>query len=146
MRRFWTKVHKTETCWLWIAGKNEAGYGWFTQNGRSCMAHRVSYALTGGSLLPGMTIDHLCRVRHCVNPAHLEQVTFDENTRRGEAGINERVKTHCPRGHAYDAANTYASTTGGQRRRHCRTCGRRAVRMHRLRKRDSHTRAVTHGR
>lgn len=68
--------------WLWTAHRNEDGYGRFWDGGRVRGAHRVSYELHVGSIDDGMHIDHRCRIRHCVNPTHLEQVTEAENRRR----------------------------------------------------------------
>lgn len=84
--RFWSKVNKTETCWLWTAAiVQSTGYGRIGTGGRHHMnsAHRVAYEMMVGPIPKGLQIDHLCRVRHCVNPAHMEVVTSAENTRRG---------------------------------------------------------------
>lgn len=80
--RFWSKVDKTDDCWLWTDAPNSNGYGTFKVSGVSEMAHRYSLKLTGQQLTDGLTIDHLCRVRLCVNPAHLEEVTYAENLLR----------------------------------------------------------------
>lgn len=80
--RFWSKVHKTDTCWLWTDAPNGAGYGTINIKSVPVMAHRFSLALAGHELADGLTVDHLCRVRLCVNPAHLEEVTHGENLRR----------------------------------------------------------------
>lgn len=66
-----------------------------------------------------LVIDHLCATPACVNPAHLEPVTQAENVKRGRAGDIERARTHCPKGHPYDKANTYVSPAG---HRKCRAC------------------------
>ncbi|KAB2977369.1 HNH endonuclease [Streptomyces sp. SS1-1] len=89
--------------------------------GRYQMAHRVAYQEIVGPIPEGLQLDHLCRVRHCVNPAHLEPVTSRENTLRGEnlVAINA-AKTHCKRGHLFDAANTYRWRNS----RICRECRR----------------------
>jgi hypothetical protein len=70
--------------------------------------HRVSYEAFKGPIPDGLTIDHLCRNRACVNPEHLEPVTMRVNCLRGEspAAVHAR-KTHCPKGHEYSAENTY---------------------------------------
>lgn len=82
--RFWSKVNKTETCWLWTAALDRHGYGVFgVAKGRgSARAHRVAYELVNGPIPGSLPLDHLCRVRACVNPAHLEPVTVAENNRR----------------------------------------------------------------
>jgi hypothetical protein len=69
-------------CWLWQPAPGGNGYGRLSVHGRLAYVHRVSYELHVGPIPDGLTIDHLCRVRTCVNPAHLEPVTFAENTRR----------------------------------------------------------------
>jgi hypothetical protein len=87
VRRFWRKVNKTETCWLWTAGKAYWGYGWFGVAHRTpVLAHRYSWELANGPVPEGLELDHLCRVTACVNPAHLEPVTHAENVRRGDLG------------------------------------------------------------
>lgn len=100
--RFWAKVEKTETCWLWRAHRLPTGYGQFYFDGQMRYAHRVAYELFVGPIPAGLTIDHLCRVRACVNPDHLEPVTNRENILRGVApsALNAR-KTHCIRGHVF---------------------------------------------
>lgn len=88
--RFWQKVERTDSCWLWLGAKNDKGYGQLCRTGarngepaRLIYAHRVSYELMIGLIPEGLVIDHLCRNASCVNPAHLEAVTFTENVRRG---------------------------------------------------------------
>lgn len=109
-------------CWLWLLAVNKkSGYGQMGVNGRVLYAHRVAYEAWRGPIPEGLTIDHLCRVRSCVNPDHLEAVTMRENTLRGEstAARNAR-KTHCPEGHPIEAGNANTKTWNGWRR--CRTC------------------------
>ncbi len=132
-QRFWSKVNKTETCWLWMASSDHKGYGQFRLDGKNRKAHRVAYELLIGPIPDGLQIDHLCRVRHCVNPAHLEAVTCQENIRRGQTGAWGRATTHCPLGHPYDEANTY--TWHGMR--NCRTCNRECARRHYRRKKEA---------
>lgn len=121
--RFWSKVAppNEQGCMLWLAGKDRGGYGQFRLDGKSLTAHSVSWKLAYGPVSDGLVIDHLCRVRHCVAPEHFEAVTYAENSRRGQTGINNRAKTHCPQGHPYDDENTYAPL---QNRRKCRACHR----------------------
>lgn len=125
-QRFWAKVNKTEDCWLWTSGASPGGYGVFRgHDGNSIMAHRFAYGELVGPVPEGMQLDHLCRVRLCVNPAHLEPVTQQENIRRGEGGKHWRIKTHCPQGHPYEGDNLYVNPSG---RRECRVCRREAQR------------------
>ena len=107
-------------CWLWIAGKS-VGYGHLMLKGVHMWAHRVSYERHIGPIPPGLEIDHLCRMRACVNPAHLEPVTRGTNILRGlsPSAINAR-KTHCPKGHQYDAVYPQRGRLG----RRCTTCSR----------------------
>lgn len=102
VERFHTryKVDKNG-CWLWQGHIHpKTGYTVFCSLGKPELAHRYSYKTFNGPLIEGLVIDHLCRVRHCVNPKHLDQVTQTENMRRGIKW--ESLKTHCPRGHQYD--------------------------------------------
>jgi hypothetical protein len=105
--RFWSYVHKTENCWLWTAGKFASGYGQFRNGKRKVKAHRYSYETLIGPVPDGLCLDHLCRVKACVNPAHLEAVTQVENIRRTPR-VNKfnTPATHCPSGHEWNAANT----------------------------------------
>ena len=109
-------------CWLWIGTKDGSGYGLLYINGHLVKAHRFAYELLVGSIPEGLTIDHLCRNRACVNPDHLEPVTMRTNLLRGNgwAAQNAR-KAHCPQGHPFDEQNTYYDPKGGRR---CRVCRR----------------------
>jgi DNA-binding transcriptional regulator YiaG len=77
--RFWSKVDKTESCWLWTAYRNPEGYGRFGVNGKIKKAHHVSWLLTNHTIPEGNVIRHKCRNKHCVNPEHLETGTVAEN-------------------------------------------------------------------
>lgn len=121
--RFWAKVDRTADCWLWTASCQPSGYGQFRVPGGTLLAHRVAYELAVGPIPAGLHLDHLCRVRRCVNPAHLEPVTNQENARRGDSPQTVNAnKTHCRHGHAYDAGNTYVRPDG--RGRGCLACRR----------------------
>jgi hypothetical protein len=120
--RFWSKVEVTSTCWLWTGSRNPSGYGilriakpagrWTTTG-----AHRVAYQLLVDPVPDGLQLDHLCRVRHCVNPAHLEVVTHIENVQRGYRAN----QTHCKRGHPLSGDNLLI-TARETVQRQCRAC------------------------
>jgi hypothetical protein len=121
--RFWSKVSpETSGCWLWTASLRN-GYGQFHIGGRGMVrAHRWAYELLVAPIPSKLQPDHLCRVRHCVNPLHLELVTSATNTLRGTgpAAINA-AKTHCKRGHSLaNAPRERLSRTFFMRR--CRVC------------------------
>ena len=119
--RFWRKVDVLSSgCWEWTAGKaGHYPYGRMRFGPRHewHYAHRLSYEAFIGPIANGLTIDHLCRNRLCVNPAHLEAVTLRENILRGDSppALAARSKA-CPRGHPYDYI---VPKTGA---RHCRRC------------------------
>lgn len=82
--RFIRKIDKTDTCWEWQGARFAGGYGMFNPTHTTTVtAHRFAYELFVGPIPDGLDIDHLCRNRSCVNPAHMEPVTEAENTRRG---------------------------------------------------------------
>lgn len=114
-------------CWLWIGEWNDGGYGRLWIRGKNHQAHRLSYELHKGPIPDGLTIDHLCRVRCCVNPDHLEPVTMRENTLRGTGPTALNVfKTSCPAGHLYTPDNTRIDARG---RRSCRECAKLCSRL-----------------
>lgn len=119
--RFWAKVEKTDSCWLWTGAKISTGYGEIHVDQSMKLAHRVSWEMASGPIPRNMTIDHLCRVRSCVNPEHMEIVTAAENTRRGQRDA-VAARTHCFKGHPWTPENTLQSNG----RRRCRTCRREA--------------------
>lgn len=109
-------------CWIWSWGTSDTGYATNQKHDedRGVAIHRLHYEAFNGPIPNGMEIDHLCRVRRCVNPAHLEAVTSLENCRRGMKGI---LLTHCPKGHLYDATNTSTWVPRGRFwRRGCKKC------------------------
>lgn len=126
--RFWEKVERpadpSDTCLLWTACCSKYGYGSFKAGGKMVSAHRWSYEYHVGKIPDGLVIDHLCRVRNCVNPDHLEVVTNRENVLRGlgVSAVNAR-KVKCNQGHSFNDKNTYVNPNTGERK--CRTCERR---------------------
>jgi len=124
--RFWALAEKTKTCWLWTGATSPEGYGNINRlmpDGRPAQkAHRYAYSIAKGAIPPGMVIDHLCRVRRCVNPDHLEVVTPFTNTFRGETTVvfKHRSKTSCINGHPFAPGNIITNAHGHRRCRACR--------------------------
>ncbi len=139
--RFWSKVNKDGLvpeyaphlgpCWTWSAGLMK-GYGSYRTGSRALgtlrnsYAHRWSYELLVGPIPAGLQLDHLCRVKTCVRPSHLEPVTQRVNLLRGFTIVARCAgATHCPQGHEYTDANTkweYPRERRGKRK--CATCCR----------------------
>lgn len=118
--RFFAKVIKTDYCWNWNGCKTYRGYGLFYDGTKHGLVHRFSYRQFVGGIPEGLTIDHLCRNKLCVNPAHLEAVSLKVNILRGfSSGAQNARKTFCKRGHPFDDKNTIVRPTGF---RNCRTC------------------------
>ncbi|MFI1942236.1 HNH endonuclease signature motif containing protein [Streptomyces purpureus] len=118
--RLMKNTDRSGACWLWTKALDRHGYAEIKIDRRHYLAHRVSYELFVGPIPPGLVIDHLCRVRSCLNPAHLEPVTNRENVLRGEGlAAQNAAKAHCPQGHPYDEANTILRPSGSRR---CRAC------------------------
>lgn len=109
-------------CWLWQRSIKSNGYGQMGVPGAGMRyAHRISYQTFRGPIPDGLQIDHLCRVRRCVNPDHLEAVTCRENLIRGVGFVARHVAaTHCPAGHPYDECNTRIGTKGERMCKRCR--------------------------
>jgi hypothetical protein len=109
-------------CWIWDLMKMKNGYGQSSlRPGGLVLAHRLSYMIFRGPIPEGLTIDHLCRVKACVNPDHLEAVTLSVNILRGDSTSAKNArKTHCKRGHEFTPENTYVKPGGGARA--CRVC------------------------
>lgn len=140
-QRFWSKADTSggpDSCWPWTAALSSHGYGHLMVDGRTLGAARLAYRLFIGLIPEGLTIDHLCRNRACVNPAHLEAVTNRDNILRGVGVTAENArKERCPEGHRYDLLNTYVDPAG---RRHCRDCNNEVSRQWRRRNPGRHGR------
>ena len=127
-------IDHTSGCWNWTAAVNKGGYGQF-QHAR---AHRVVWESLVEPIPNGYVLDHLCCNPGCVNPDHLEPVTQRENVLRGKSPTAQNaLKTHCPKGHPYDEANTYVIAQPGRIHRMCRTCGRANTARYVARKREN---------
>jgi hypothetical protein len=130
-----------DDCWPYGGHVGTNGYGRFLVRRASgachLLAHRAAYQLFAGPIPDGLTLDHLCRNRPCVNPAHLEPVTVRENLFRAplsQAFINA-AKVDCLRGHPLVGSNVYITSTGGRR---CRECSRRdSLRRYHAHRRES---------
>jgi hypothetical protein len=128
-------------CWLWTGSLYPAGYG---QLGigkyRKVTAHRASYETFVGPVPAGLQLDHLCRVRSCINPDHLQPVTLHENLLRGMGPTGTHARqTHCLRGHPLSGDNLYiwpGKDGGHGRTRMCRTCHSQCEARRRARKRE----------
>lgn len=119
-------------CWLWLGGLTYNGYGRVARSGRNMMAHRYSWSLVNGPIPHGLTVDHLCFTRRCVNPAHLRLLTNQANA----VGTRSRALTgalsadmrllRCVKGHELTPENVYWWKRGrtGKLRRRCRQCSR----------------------
>jgi len=108
-------------CWVWQGATHSGGYGSVRRPGGPVEStHRVLYKETVGVIPAGLHLDHLCRVRACCNPDHLEPVTPRENILRGVGqGALHAAKTHCLRGHPFSGDNLFYARAGG---RLCRKC------------------------
>lgn len=120
--RFLEKIEVLEGgCWKYLGAIKDNGYGVFSDgNRKQVYAHRFSFEAANGTIPFGLVIDHLCRNRWCVNPAHLEAVTQLVNLERGEnKNFVRRANKICKRGHFQDKNNTLLRPDG---RRYCKLC------------------------
>ncbi len=131
---FLRKVNRTDECWEWMGAKSGNGYGMFYVSGKLEHAHRVAFKLFVGPLERDMHIHHRCNHRYCVNPDHLTALSQADHNLIGDViSARNARKTHCPKGHPYDADNTMIEQLpNGRTGRKCRACGReRANRYYR---------------
>jgi hypothetical protein len=131
--RVLSKIRVEGDCWKWTAGKNNKGYGYVRMPGKEKRSvHKLFYETLRGPVPEGLQIDHLCRVRNCVNPDHMEAVMPRENQRRGRRNQYRNV-THCIHGHEFTLENTYRWSKRPNERG-CRMCIRERSRQHSMRK------------
>jgi hypothetical protein len=130
-------------CWTWLGALDADGYGKYVlprdghwKQRRYLRPHRLAYEEFVGPIPEGLTLDHRCRNRACINPSHLEPVPSVENVMRGEgAGAKNARKTHCKSGHPLAGDNLVLTTYRGRAWRACRTCRRRWSREAQARRR-----------
>lgn len=137
LERFFDRVffEPNTGCWLFDGSQSPDGYAYFYVADRKMkVAHKFLYEREVEPVPDGMELDHLCLVRCCVNPQHLEVVTHAENVRRAQVRNYNRNKTHCRRGHPYSGYNLTVTSNG---ERSCKTCRRDDMRRSRAKKKGA---------
>ena len=128
---FWEcfELNPETSCWVWRFALDDDGYGRVRaprpgqRRTRIRRVHVVAWERVHGPVPAGLELDHLCRIRACGNPDHLQAVKSKENTLRGEGPTAQNARrTECRRGHPLDGDNLYVNPTTGRRR--CRICRR----------------------
>ncbi len=137
LKNFWARVNRTDSCWLWTGVINHE-YGLFSLRGNRYRAHRVSFTLAKGKIPSRLVIDHMCKVKNCVNPEHLRAVDLVtnvmENSDSPSAAFKARDK--CENGHELTGRNLFIeSKSNGATFRRCRVCRAARMRAFRAKKR-----------
>jgi hypothetical protein len=144
--RFWTRVNKTDGCWLWTGHIHSHGYGMLDlrvdgkKRDRPHRAHRLAFLLANGfEPQAPLEVCHTCDVRHCVNPQHLFVGTRSDNMRDCVAKGRQHQKrvTHCPQGHAYEGENLIVRPGSRRGCRACKNAANVAYRASKSRRRDA---------
>lgn len=128
--RFWSKVQKTDDCWLWTGTTwGQPEYARFKIGNKYSQASQYSWELHNGPMPEGLWALHRCDNPLCVNPAHLfvgtRQDNMDDMKAKGRGSSGHKGQTHCKYGHPFDAQNTYTTSRGA---RQCRTCKAKTLR------------------
>jgi len=111
-------------CWIWPGKSDGSGYGVIHHNGKNLRTHKYSYTVVFGRVVTKEVLHHICHNKLCVNPDHLEDLTHSEHTfvTPGTPSYNNRLKTHCIRGHEFSPENTYIRQLKNTTGRVCRKC------------------------
>lgn len=123
-------------CQVWTGALNSKGYGCILYEGKVSLAHRVAWELQWGPIPDGLVVDHQCRERRCVNPAHLRLVTPKVNSLENSVGLSalNAQKTHCPQGHRLEGENVRVDKRG---KRVCKECHNAENRKARMKKKEN---------
>lgn len=124
--RFWDRVEKSDSCWLWTGAKVPDGYGTMSYEGVVRKTHRLSWLFVYGQVPLGMSVLHRCDNPPCVRPDHLFLGTQSDNMRdcasKGRRRVVRRFTEHCIRGHAWTPENVTWSSNKNGVHRICRAC------------------------